>query len=379
MSFRRATQIEHYDGGDHKPRLFEAGSLPDSEKEALCRALLAEFGVTSVKPTPSGELIHSCVLPLGGHRNGDRNPSASLNWKKLTYNCLGCGSSGGLLWFVGLCRGTGGDDARRWLDEQTGTGLEEQSLSSLLEFFDAIYAPKDNRPAPLPRMSPKVLSQWHYIHPYMTEERGIPEETLVSFQVGYAEKYRLRLQDGEWIDSPRIVIPHFWKGELVGWQTRRLAADGSPKYASSPDMPKDRTIFNFDERRPAIVVESPMSVLALWHRTKVVESTFGAKVTDSQIRLLGHHKKVVLWFDNDEAGWRATQHVGEALESYSTVMVVENPFDADPADMVRDGHEEMAMKLIADAVPFALWKPPAKLVSWKAFVDYMKEEQHAVA
>lgn len=350
--------------------VFEAGLLPDAEKERLCRSLLADFGATHVRPGGDGELIHGCLLPFGNHRDQDRNPTASLNYKKLTYNCLGCGAGGGLVWLIGLCRDESGTQARKWLEDQTGTGADEQSLASLMQFFDAVYNPARSIDPPMPRMNAKILSPWMAIHPYMTdpkpEGRGIPEQTLMDYRVGYGVM-RCRIDsDSEkpvYIQSHRIVIPHFWKGNLVGWQTRRLAKDGTPKYLSSPDLPKDRTIYGYDAKaKRTVAVEAPMSVLSKAHLDPHIEGTLGAKVTERQVRLLAMHPQIVLFFDNDEAGWNATQKVGEALEPYSTVWVVDNPFNADPADL----DDQTYLSLVENPMPFSLWRRPETLLPWSA-------------
>ncbi len=332
----------------HAP--FEAGSLPDSEKERLCRSLLAEFGAENVT-VRDDEIIHSCLLPFGAHKNGDRKPSASLNWKKLTYNCLGCGSSGGLLWFIGTCRGVRSSEARKWLNEQTGQGPDEQSLSSLIQFFDDVYGRKNGtKYSPLPKMSAKVLTPWLLIHPYMTEVRRIPVGTLQHFSVGWNR------------ETNRIIIPLFWQGNLVGWQTRRLASDGTPKYKNSPDFPKDQALYNYDpKRKRAVIVESPMSVLSKFHALPDMEATFGASVTDRQVRLIANHRRVVLFLDNDTAGWEATHKLGEALEAYSSVWVVDNPWAADAADM----DDRTVLDLVDNAVPFATWRQPKALKEWE--------------
>lgn len=371
--FRRGVPAER----EHAPRPFEQALLPDSEKEALCRALLAEFGVTSIKTMSSGEMIHSCCLPFGGHKNGDANASASLNYKKLTYNCLGCGSSGGLLWFIASCRGEDTEASRAWLDAQTGAGPDEQSLSSLLEFFDAVYTGEVREQTIIPRMSAAVLKPWEFIHPYLTDPigqggRGISEAAVVRYHVGYAPEYQVYMKapDGAAGDergmvrvlSPRIVIPHWWKDDLVGWQTRRLTLDGTPKYLSSPDFPKDVTIYDYHPKeREVVIVESPMSRLVCADDIPTMEATFGAKVTDRQVSLLSIHPRVVLWFDNDKAGWSATYRVGEMLEAYCDVWVVDSPWQQDAGDL--DATERA--RLLADPAPMALWSPPKRLVCFR--------------
>lgn len=343
-----------------RTRAFEAGLLPDSEKERLCRSLLAEFGVTRVRThDPKGELIHCCALPW----HDERHPSASLNYKKLTYRCLGCDSGGGLLWFIGSCRGETGVEARQWLDDQTGTGADEQTLSALLDFFDAVYAPRQGVDlSPIPRMAQRILEPWMLIHPYLTDPapdgRNIPEANIMAFQVGYAPDYPVHVDAERRVTSHRIVIPHFWRDALVGWQTRRIINDGTAKYLSSPDFPKDKTIFNYRPDTLAVVVESPMSVIAMADRCPDMEATFGASITDKQVRLLAEHRRVILWFDNDAAGWKATDVVAEVLSAYTDVRVVDNPWNADAADLVKYGMGAVAEALIADAVPYSVWQRP---------------------
>lgn len=331
---------------------FEYANLSDDEKLRLCRALLEEFGVTHIQATSGGELIHSCPLPLGGHPRGDRRPSASLNYRKLTFNCLGCGNSGGLLWFIGICRGTTSTDARKWLGSKTGTDGTVQELADLLRFFDALYEEQEEQP--IPRMDISVLNPWLAIHPWLTEIRKIPAETLMRFYVGYNP------------DAERIVIPHFWKGNLVGWQSRKIAKDTKgPKYISSPDFPKARTLYNYMENdrphREAIVVESPMSVLSKFHVARNMVATFGATLAEEQLRLLQRHGRVTLFFDNDEAGWGATEVAAAALASYSDVWVATNPYAADAADF----DDRAFITALTNGVPYSVWRRPGTLEPWQ--------------
>jgi hypothetical protein len=321
--------------------------LADQEKLELCETLLDEFGVTNRHVRSNGEIIHSCPLPFGGHSNGDTNPSASLNYRKLTFNCLGCANSGGLLWFIAACRDTTSSAARSWLRERTGLDGEE-GLATLLKFFDALYADRAVD-EPLPRLNTKLLDPWMWIHPYLTELRHIPEQTIEEFKVGWDPA----------ID--RIVVPHFWRGSLVGWQTRQLGGPG-PKYHNSPDFPKDRTIYNYDTKaRPVVVCESTLSVLSKAHLPWHIESTFGAEVTDKQVGLLTMHPDLILFFDNDDAGWKATHRVAEATQGYSHVLVANNPYAADPGDL----DEAAYATAVESAVPYALWTQPTTLVEWK--------------
>jgi DNA primase len=300
-------------------------------------------------------------LPFGVHSDQDRNPTASINYKKLVYNCFGCGAGGSIFWFVGLMRDSSSEEARKWVGQKASIGDGTEGVARLLEFFDELYRPEGRINEPMPRMDPKVLDPWMFIHPYMTEVRGVSEEVLIRQKVGYGV-IRVRLSETEYVNSHRIVVPHFWKGELVGWQTRRIIKDETPKWKSSPDFPKDRTLYNYSESQPeAVIVESPMSVLSKMESGPHIEATFGSYVTDLQFRLISMHPRVTLFMDNDDSGFKATARIGTALAQKSIVRVASNPWSADAADLDDDTYR----KCLDEAVPFSLWKVPSDLGEWK--------------
>jgi Toprim-like/DNA primase catalytic core, N-terminal domain len=328
----------------------EVLALPAEDKRQLAMALLEEFGARHIRPANTqGEIIHTCVLPFGLHSHQDAHPSASLNYLKLVYNCLGCGCSGGLMWLVSSCRGTTSTETKAWLLEKATVPIDD--IPAFIAYLDSIYNPERPEAEPIPRYSPRVLDPWRFIHPYMTEVRHIPIENLRRFDIGYGD-----IEITPTFHSERIIIPHYWKGELVGWLSRRIANDGSAKYLNTEGFPKSQTIYNYDPKVPAMVAEGPLSVLA--HPDEPhMESTFSAEVTKQQVRLLAEHPRVTLFFDNDTAGWKATQKVGEALLAYTEVDVVQNPYDADPAD-IGDDYRDLPR------APFSVWAPPSTLLPY---------------
>jgi hypothetical protein len=329
--------------------------------------------VSSVEETDRYETVYCAEVPT--------THSFVLADNILTGNCLGCQSSGGLLWFIATCRGEPARQARDWLDGSTGFG-SEVDVPALLNLLEAIFDGSKQAREPIPKMSMRILTPWRFLHPYLTDPplpdgkggRGIPVDNLIRMNVGYAPEYQI----GEHQTSERVIIPHVWKGSLTGWQSRRLCDDGTPKYLSTEGMPKDRTIYNYDpDAEAVVVVESPMSALRHLHHLPI-EATFGANVTDHQVKLLARHERIILFMDNDKAGWRSVEGhyevkkgrppkeiskgLIERLEPYSQVKVVDNPWAADPGDM----DEETAWDLVRTAVPSSLWKrPQAKLMEWK--------------
>lgn len=326
------------------------------QRRDLCLEVLGELGVQNVREQ-GHELYHSCALPFGNHSHGDAKASASINYEKMVSGCFVCGG-GGWLWWIAAVQGLeGSTEASKWVQERVGEANVD-SLQELLQFLDDLRNPTAEFHTEPPVYDPKTLDKWLYIHPYLTEHRHIPEETILRLKVGYGT-LRCRVDGDNFVNSDRIVIPHFFDGKLMGWQSRRLFnSDGTAKYLSTPDMPKDTTLFDF--RRECtddlFVVESPMTVMRHAHHASLT-ATFGASLTDRQIALLlrSKAKRIVLWFDNDSAGWNATEKVGEALMGQTVPWAVQCSYEGDPADL---SDEQFERVLSSSVVPFSLWKRP---------------------
>ncbi|QDF18634.1 DNA primase [Gordonia phage Pupper] len=281
-------------------------------------ALLAHYGAENASEMPhkdgeSTEILHSCLLDRvhRHHANGDAHPSASANIEMKTYVCWSFWGGDiihfimkmegfdevdqALLFAEGFLSGRRIEDTAfrdatiRLIKEMTGSSTHTYGLYT-----------GGNRPSVY---SDKVLRPWAFVHPYIVE-RGIDVETCRDWQIGWDE--------GE----NRITIPHFWNGDLVGWQKRVIPSrpgewpgtkETYPKYRSSSGFPKSFTLYGYDRAKGAdtvVVVESPMSVLkaaSLGLQTPVV-ATFGAKIGAAQIDLLRSFDQVIIWMDGDDAG-----------------------------------------------------------------------------
>lgn len=339
--------------GLHGPSPLEY--LSDIDKKQMALDLLNEFGATVARES-GDELIHSCVLPFGFHAHGDRNASASLNWRKLVYHCHVCGG-GSLFWLISNCRGdTSFAQARQWTESKANFSTEE-SFANFTNYMNSLLDPApDQPPPPIPHFNPAILQPWMKVHYYMTDPRpdgrGIPIENCIKHQIG-------------WDGDNRVIFPLFWKEKLVGWQTRRIHDDGTSKCMFSPDFPRSQTLYNSEvEADRLVIVESQMSVVAKTHMAPEFGfvGTFGSEVTQKQMRLLAGLGKATLWFDNDNAGWKATRNVGEYLINYVPVYVVESPWAEDPGDGLDD---DTVRDLIQHATPYGSWNPPDEVLNWK--------------
>ncbi len=342
-------------------KTIEEQFLPREMKQDMCLSLLENLGAEKINLRDArDEIIHCCVMPW----HDESKPSASLNFEKLTYRCLGCHAKGGFLWLIATALGLEAGGAREWLAGASGLGGAEFQLGPLLDFLDSLEDAMKERsrgPVSLPQYSDKVLDPWNHICPLLTtgapdlglEGRGIPEANLIEARVGWN------------LDENRVVIPFWMDGVLVGWQSRRLLADGSPKYRSTEDFPRDSSIYGLPEDKSrVIVVESPMSRLRHMHHAPVA-ATWGSAVTDKQIQLLKWYREVVFFVDNDTAGWKVVEGwiddngeyqpgAAQKLAPYTQVTAVEYDWHADPAEMDDDLFDE----LVAARVPLSIWEKP---------------------
>jgi len=141
-------------------------------------------------------------------------------------------------------------------------------------------------------------------------------------------------------EGPAIVLPHFWKGKLVGWQNRWLD-EARPrwvsKYTNTTNFPRETTLWGYDfsatQSKPPVVVESVPTALYLLSEGHPAIGTFGSQITPAQLQLLrGFQSGVLLARDNDEAGIKWLQTAKIYLERYIKVGVVP-PINGEGSDL----------------------------------------------
>jgi DNA primase len=280
-----------------------------------------------------GEEWCPCPLPYGNHPHGDRNASFSINLERPNkmglYNCFVCGG-GNIIHLAAALKNLTASDAIEWID-QFIIGKEENFEEEVLFVLDSKDAIIDEEK--MPEFPDDALFQYRFIHPWMLEQ-GLTHEAIKHFQMGYDE------------DREAIIIPHWWKGKLVGWQARDLTGLKKAKYINTPGFPRRSTVYNYDSvngHEDLIVVESPKSVVKLWGLGfKNVVATFGAEVTSEQMTSLWScEEKVYLWFDNDPAGAKGLRSATKYLRGVVDVWVVPPVTleKGDPGDLT--SHDEV--------------------------------------
>lgn len=288
---------------------------------------------------PNGdELIHSCRLPFGMHRNGDQNPSASLNRETLLFNCFTCGG-GSIIWLVQNCLDVDRDTAIAEL-KNFADGVKVVPVEKFIEKLNKMFEEEKSGRVEVPVYNDRILARWERRTDYLSE-RGISTGVQKEMRTGLDEN-RTEIARINGVESvvllDRVVLPHFIEGKLVGWVARKVQnVEGVAKYKNSKGFPRGQWLYNMDNaryNRSIIVVESPMSVLTLKSRgIENVVATFGAKISGNQMETLRMFREVTVFMDGDLAGRKAATELGLGLENFTTVRVIDTPDNEDPASL----------------------------------------------
>lgn len=174
-------------------------------------------------------------------------------------------------------------------------------------------------------------------------KRGIPRYVYCSREVGYNPDYF----EADW-GEVRVKIP---RGIILPWRGRdgylgirvRLPKGGYVWVKGSTG----KALYNMPTPRANVVLmESEMDVLALWHaahsllaepyvmRPVATGGTSGARAFRWQV-ILNNARRVILAFDNDEAGHKAASYWESKLSN--SVRLV--PTQKDPGDMIQAGED----------------------------------------
>ena len=299
----------------------------------------------------------------------EKTPSFSVTPERGVFYCFGCHKGGDLFTFVMEVEKVSFVDAVELLARKAGVEIHVEGVEdggakreTFLELNKRLAASFHW----LLMESPQAESARAYM-----QRRGMTRQTLELFQIGYAPA------DREWLRrflvsknyseeflaktglfsgssggksalfANRIIFPiATLRGDILAFGGRALV-DGVPKYLNSPETTvfrKGENLFAIDKALPqikksgdAIVVEGYMDVMAM-HQAGMTGcvAPLGTALTEAQVRLLKRYaNEVVLVFDSDEAGEKATLRALELLEKQDVpAKVVVLKGGKDPADIV---------------------------------------------
>jgi len=315
--------------------------------------------------------------------HNEKSPSFSVSRDKQMYYCFGCGAGGNVFTFIMEYENFTFPEAVRYLAERAGMELPEQELS-------AEAKQQADAKAKLKEMN-KMAANYFYIllHSkrgekglaYLTR-RGITEETIKKFGLGYADIYQDDLyrflkskgfSDEELKDSALVTIDEarggsdkFWNrvmfpiqdvnSRVIGFGGR-VMGDGSPKYLNSREtklFDKSRNLYGLNFARSSrekfiILCEGYMDVISM-HQAGFTNAVaaLGTAFTEGHGMLLKRYtNEVILSFDSDEAGQRAILRAIPILKGAGlTVRVLNLTPYKDPDEFIKElGSEELRNRI----------------------------------
>ena len=317
--------------------------------------------------------------------HNENTPSFSIDPDKNLYYCFGCGNGGDVFKFVQEIEGVGFLEGVRMLADRYGIPLpeEEADPEAANERESILHALRFAA-----RFFYRQLTQTDRGKPALAylRDRGFTPSTIKQFGLGYAPDEwdtLLTTAKDEQIDPEvlqkagliierndgsgyydryrgRIIFPIFSHiGKVLAFAGRILDPDGDrdqPKYINSPETKvyhKKEVLYGLHQAKRSIrqtdevlLVEGYTDVISLSQAgVENVVASSGTALTDDQVKVLHRYaKRVLLLYDADEAGGRATMRgMDRVLEQGMGAYAVELPEGDDPDDYVQaHGGDEFA-------------------------------------
>ncbi|MBV9923855.1 MAG: DNA primase [Acidobacteria bacterium] len=323
----------------------------------------------------------------------EKTPSFSVNPSKNIFYCFGCGKGGSAFNFVMEIEGLSFPESVRVVAEKAGVPLPE-----LVD--DKRFETKRKEADEVIQLNAWALEFWERqlvennaearaAREYV-EGRGLNEETVKAFRLGYApnswdalgnylkskgatigqiERSGLvvKKEQGGYYDRfrGRLIFPVMdAQGRPVAFGARAMRPGDEPKYLNSPETAaytKGRHLFGLSVTREeirrkkfAILVEGYLDLIVPFqHGVRNVVASLGTALTNEQAKLLNRFaRKVVVNYDGDRAGVNAAKRAIEVLlpEDFE-VKVLVLPEGADPDEFVRAHGADEYNRRRGEAVP----------------------------
>lgn len=301
----------------------------------------------------------------------DHNPSMSISPEKQIYTCFVCGASGNVFNFVANYEKVSFVSAVKKVAQKAGINLDINVKDD--------YKPKDTKYDKYYKMF-DITNKYYqnniksvygkkaieYLH-----NRKIDDDVINEFEIGLSMNdnnvSKLLEKKGydvnELIDiglcgkkdnfiydifRNRIMFPLYnLDGKPVGFSGRIYNGEEDSKYINSKEsiiFKKGNLLYNYHralsharEKHQIIVVEGFMDVIRLYTiGIKNVVATMGTAITKEHANLLMKlSKNIVLCFDGDKAGEKATISALDALEKIGiTPKIIRLEDDLDPDDYI---------------------------------------------
>lgn len=316
--------------------------------------------------------------------HNEKTPSFHVSRDKQLYHCFGCGAAGTVYTFLQQYENYTFPEAVEFLADRAGVVLPKREMTER-ERMEADYN------SALREINKMAAGYFYYAlrmkdgepaRNYLTE-RGLSEDTIRNFGLGYSRMYRddlykyLKqkgysdelLKDSGLVrfDEKHGASDVFWNrvmfpimdlnGKVIGFGGR-VMGDGLPKYVNSQETriyEKRRHLYGFhlarrSKREGYILCEGYMDVISM-HQAGFDNATasLGTAFTIQQAMLLKRYTdKVYLAYDSDGAGVNAAQKAIPILREVGISARVINmqPYK-DPDEFMKNlGAEEFEKRIV---------------------------------
>ena len=273
--------------------------------------------------------------------HNEKTPSFSVTPGKQMYYCFGCGAGGNVYNFIMEYENYTFGEALKHLADRAGVELPK------IEYSREVREKAEQR-AELLEINKQAAQYYYYqlrteggkIGYQYLSGRGLSEETMRKFGLGYSDKFggglytflkskgysdeRLRESGLFNVDERHGMYDKFWNrvifpimdvnNRVIGFGGR-VMGDGKPKYLNSREtkiFDKSRNLYGLNIARTTrkkylILCEGYMDVISMHQAgfTNAVAS-LGTALTSGHASLLKRYtQEVLLLYDSDEAGIRA--------------------------------------------------------------------------
>jgi len=326
----------------------------------VMKRVLEFYGLLDNMKEKGKQLTGICPIHKGTNKT-----EFSVNTQKSIWQCFSCKAKGDVINFVEAMEGVGRREAAlkiaKWLGISSNKEKDRNRKKKKLvreEDKNGEYGANDGgekyvgsdwfkldreeKEEKKEVINPPLRFQLQNIdpdHPYL-KDRVLPE-TIRHFGLGLCKKG---------IMKDRIVIPiHNEKGELVAYAGRWPGdpPEGEGKYKLPPKFQKSFVVFNlhrakdFIQEHGLILVEGYFAVFKLWQAGFANSvALMGSQMSKPQEKLIidaiGPNGKVILLFDNDEAGLNCRQDVSARLLNKCFVRAVDLPNGVQQIDSLED-------------------------------------------
>ena len=316
----------------------------------------------------------------------ERTPSFSVAPEKEIYHCFGCGAGGSVFNFIMEHENLSFVEAVQQLGLRYGIEVALSGESGSKQFFTQLYELHEIAATAYTKnlFSDSGKAALDYLL-----ERGLTEETLKEYRVGFApdawefltEKVKGQGYSRESVNKSglfgkgkqgvvdrfrsRIMFPIMNRtGKVIAFGGRVFDSDDPAKYMNSPETPlyrKSEVFYGYHKTAPAVrsagsavMVEGYMDFLQLIQAgiDNVLAVSGTAFTTKHAVQIGKITQKVYLAYDGDEAGQKASLRAGYALlQNGIAALVVRVPEGLDPDDWVRKEGGDTIRTGIEKAVP----------------------------